>query len=896
MDNLGLNSAKNGGLKRHVSDFLIQNHFMLQETIDYSNGGKSEFFTKKDQTVIIDREICKKTEDGLFPYSLITNTQNKYMHLYKKVWRFLDEDVLEANFFLKFITFQNTCQNQEGFSVNKNITREDNLEMSPLEFYFEEKFTDVYGQDSVKFLNKEFCLNDENGNSYFLDYLIQTDNGPLAVEENGISYHHPQIIGKEKYRRQLQKQNTCSAWGIKLFRFSTEDCKIENRIQDSIKTYFGNDTSHFKQNGLLVDRKVKLYEHQENTLKNIQAERKKGTKTFLVVFPTASGKSKIIEEDIKTFSKGRNDFKALILAPNTNIISDWNERIDKNLASLKSKITVLTFSAIIRNYNNFSSEDFSYIVIDEAHHAVAPVLKRVIQYFTPDFLIGLTATDQRPDKKKLETIFGSYKTSLSLEEAMKKKIIATANVFRIETNIDLSRVRFNGKDYINADLEKSIRVTSRNDLIAQVVKEYFTSGKLQNAQGIVFCANTEHTKEMEKTLITYGINAKAYSSKEASHTQIMQDFKQKKIRFLCSCNMISEGWDYPELKILVMARPTLSKVLYLQQIGRGLRKTNLKENVFVIDVVDEYGAMANPCSMHSIFQNPYYIPFGDITNRSYKQGDFFTVDGITERIEKIEEVNISDFSQKYEGYFSCEQLAQDFFVSTETINNWIKTGKISPSTSFIFGSKKIHLFSPGDVKKYRAKLNIKIHDETTIFEDFFDFLDQRDYTFSYKMPFLLAFLKNMNQIGEAKIDDVLVDFTKFYKNRLSQNLELERKNCPFTKEYLSTKIKIKQNMLANPFEKFERKRFMYYSKDLSLISLNTSLFEKLDSKALAKIKLQMLEDLENYFRNLGGLHKNDSLINFAKTHSGDEYQIPAPTLLKVADSGNLSAKKGKKRK
>ena len=82
----------------------------------------------------------------------------------------------------------------------------------------------------------------------------------------------------------------------------------------------------------------------------------------------------------------------------------------------------------------------------------------------------------------------------------------------------------------------------------------------------------------------------------------MDDFKAGKLRFLCTCNMISEGWDYPSLKIIVMARPTLSKVLYLQQIGRGLRKTSLKENMFVIDVVDEYGAMVQPCSMHSIFK------------------------------------------------------------------------------------------------------------------------------------------------------------------------------------------------------------------------------------------------------------------------------------------------------
>lgn len=175
---------------------------------------------------------------------------------------------------------------------------------------------------------------------------------------------------------------------------------------------------------------------------------------------------------------------------------------------------------------------------------------------------------------------------------MEEGIVAQANVYRIKINIDLSHVRFNGKDYINADLEKSIRVTSRNELIVNVLKEYFCDGEMAKRQGIIFCVNTRHTVEMEKLLNEAGISAKSYTGQTKNADQIMSDFKDKKIRFLCACNMISEGWDYPELGILVMARLTLSKVLYLQQIGRGLRKTDAKKNVFVIDMVDEYGAMA----------------------------------------------------------------------------------------------------------------------------------------------------------------------------------------------------------------------------------------------------------------------------------------------------------------
>lgn len=290
----------------------------------------------------------------------------------------------------------------------------------------------------------------------------------------------------ERYRRQLQKQNTCTEWGIKLYRFSSEDCRFENRIEDDIKTFFGENTDEFEENGLLADRPVKLYEHQENTLEEIQKQRAAGINTFLVVFPTASGKSRIVEEDLRIFSRKNTEFHALIMAPNTNIIDDWRQRVKKSLSDLQEQIEICSFAYMMRNYQKYAQEKYNYIVVDEAHHAVSPVLKRVIQYFTPDFLIGLTATDQRPDKKKLETIFGNYKTGLSLVDAMKKKIVAEANVYRIETNLDLSHIRFNGKDYINADLEKSIRVKSRNELIAVVLHNYFRKEKLGSCRESCF--------------------------------------------------------------------------------------------------------------------------------------------------------------------------------------------------------------------------------------------------------------------------------------------------------------------------------------------------------------------------------------------------------------------------
>lgn len=817
-------------------------NYVLRETVTYPNGGVSRFYDDGVDMVIIDDEICScRDGEQIFPYTLITDKQNHYMKIYRRVFRFLgfDPETIEK------------ClhkSRQEVLHFTKKISeRGEHADSSPLELLFEQNFTDVYGMRALKYLQKEFRISDEDGNNYFLDYLVDTADSRVAIEENGIHYHHPQLIGIEGYRKQLRKQNTCALWGLKLYRFSTEDCRFKDRIEDDIRSYLGKDTSGFREAGLLLERKTELYEHQEISLAQIEERREKGIRAFLIVLPTAAGKSRIVEEDILKFAAGKEQFRALILAPNTNIIADWKERIENDLQPLQDRIDIKTYSYAVRHYHEKTRDYYSYIVVDEAHHAVAPMLKRVIQYYAPEFLVGLTATDQRPDKKRLEEIFGNYTTELSLKDAMEKGVVARANVYRIETNIDLSHVRFNGKDYVNADLEKSVRVTSRNELIVNVLKDYFTEGDAGKRQGIIFCINKAHTKEMARLLNAAGISAQDYSGDTKHPEKVMQEFKEHKIRFLCACDMISEGWDYPELGILVMARPTLSKVLYLQQIGRGLRRTSIKKNVFVIDVVDEYGAMVRPCSMHAIFGNSLYVPFGDITRQDYLPGQMIEIAGITERVERIVEVDIHTFEEKYGDYYSQEQLAREYFVNTGTITSWIRKGKITPTVEFPFGNKKISLFSPEDVEKYRKELNIQEHNDETVRDDFFAFLEERDYSLSYKMPFLLSFIDHMDTIGDAKIEDVLTDYIAFYQDRIDKGLPVDRPSCPYNAETLKDRKMIKSSMLTNPFEKFERKRFMYYSKDLGVISLNHALLAKMSEGDWERVKGQMREDLERYY-------------------------------------------------
>ena len=118
------------------------------------------------------------------------------------------------------------------------------------------------------------------------------------------------------------------------------------------------------------------------------------------------------------------------------------------------------------------------------------------------------------------------------------------------------------------------------------------------------------------------------------------------------------------------------------------------------------------------------------------------------------------------------------------------------------------------------------------------------------MPFLLSLIDNLNSIGEAEIDRVLDDYIAFYRDRLDRGLAADRASCPYTYEYLSDRKAVKKNMLANPFEKFERKRFMYYSKDLGKLALNTALFNSLSREDFDRIRNQMKEDLKEYYSSI----------------------------------------------
>ena len=820
-------------------DYLINRGYKLIDEIKYNTKYLSEIYELDDNIIIIDYNFDKENSvEYIFSYGNYCEVQNNYMLSYNRVLRFNYIDL--ESFITDFNLFNDdTFLNINNYSnQNRNEYYGDN---TFAEKSFEDIFVEAFGNDSYNYLHKEYPITDIYGNNYYIDYVVETNGGTLGFEANGVNYHHPLLIGKERYKTQLLKQNTMMYLGLKLYRYSSENILFKDKIIDNLRLIEKN--NHFLVKPVLTDnRSIKLYDHQEEVLSKLDVDRSSNINTQLIVLPTGSGKSQIILEDLKKNYIKDNIKHILILCPTIRIINDWKDRV--NVLN-DYTIDIVSYNKAYKDHLKYDRNYYDYIVFDEAHHALSNNNKMLLSYYTPKYLIGLTATDYRGDLQKLETIFGTYEVNLSIEEAINNNIISNIRCFRIKSNIDLSNIRFNGKDYNYSELEKSVIVDSRNLLIVNTILKYFSPQIDYFKQGIIFCVNKEHTIKLAKLLNENDIKAAAVYGGNKSNDIIFSNYTNKNIQFLCTCQLISEGWDSPQTEVVVMARPTLSKTLYVQQIGRGTRKYKGKECLYVIDIVDNYESKLVPWSFNALFKLSNYKPFMDVKGLPPLREDI-NILGLNEYEMKMEEVDIFTFEEKLKDYYSLEETARELYVGTNTLKKWYLKDNFA-SLTLTIGNRKVPYFNNDDIDKIRIVKNLKIHNDSTILEDFIDFIDENTLTFSFKLVFLLSCFKVVDNNGEIDLDLLLEEYRDYYISRYNNNLKIEKDSCVLTIDYLNDKVKMKRSMLDNPFEKFERKRFLYLSKDLNRICFNPILWSKLNDNIIVEIIDKENEFLKKYY-------------------------------------------------
>ena len=194
----------------------------------------SYVFEKNQVCIIVDSNICINTNQCIFDYSKYCEMQNKYMSKYDKLYRF---NYVGDNIFLKIEQWLMKSPDSIEIEDLGGWFDSSHTDNTPLEKTFEELFMEAYGDNATEFLKKEYAVSLNKGTNAFVDYVVETKNGNFAIEENGVKYHHPCLIGNVTYERQLEKQNTLNLYNFKVYRFSTQNLNCMNIKKKSWKKY-----------------------------------------------------------------------------------------------------------------------------------------------------------------------------------------------------------------------------------------------------------------------------------------------------------------------------------------------------------------------------------------------------------------------------------------------------------------------------------------------------------------------------------------------------------------------------------------------------------------------------------------------------------------------------------
>jgi superfamily II DNA or RNA helicase len=435
---------------------------------------------------------------------------------------------------------------------------------------------------------------DSTGRCRRIDFAYLEGGARLALEVNGETYHAEGIIPNDMFDDNLSRQNEILANGYKLIRFSYNQLLSpvwRSRVMSALRDFF----TQFAPS-LLGDTPVNPNPLQKIALEALDFYRsKKGWRRGVVVLPTGTGKTVLSALDIK-----RVDGRALFVVHRLDILKQSIDAYKKVWPT--ARVGILT-GEVRENENDcdilFASKDtlrqpyelqkftpttFGYIVIDEVHHGQSLSYKEILEFFKPRFMLGMTATPDRLDRKDIFELFDYQKVlEVSLQQAIDEGYLVPYDYFGLTDDIDYSKIRYQGNHYRVDDLERYLIVPKRNEAI---LREYLDKGEGNKAIG--FCASIKHAERMAEFFAAHGIAAAAVTSATPDRAEKIAAFRRNELAILFTVDLFNEGMDFPNVRVLLFLRPTESRTIFIQQLGRGLRLASGKDRVRILDFIGNY--------------------------------------------------------------------------------------------------------------------------------------------------------------------------------------------------------------------------------------------------------------------------------------------------------------------
>jgi superfamily II DNA or RNA helicase len=368
-----------------------------------------------------------------------------------------------------------------------------------------------------------------------------------------------------------------------------EDHLLLLKRKEKKNVWFTDDINYIKPNSM-----------QENALLSLKRHRQSGDNKALVIAATGSGKTYMSAFDVANF----NPEKMLFIVHREDILTAALNSFKKVITTSKDKkygklstnhkdfdadYLFSTNISLDRNIKKFSPDQFEYIIIDEAHHVGGETYKRILEYFNPKFLLGMTATPERGDAQDIyETFDNKVAINIRLRDALEQDLIVPFHYFGITDakGVDYSEIKM-------TDITEIARILQTNKRVEHVIEKMnFYGHEGDKRRGIGFCVSIAHAKFMTEEFNSRGIVSTYLTGKDKQNlrkeTIMRLESNSNSLEMIFTVDIFNEGIDIPSVNTILMLRPTQSPIIFIQQLGRGLRKHESKSFVTILDFIGNY--------------------------------------------------------------------------------------------------------------------------------------------------------------------------------------------------------------------------------------------------------------------------------------------------------------------
>lgn len=413
--------------------------------------------------------------------------------------------------------------------------------------------------------------------------------------------------------------------------------------------------------------------------------------------------------------------------------------------------------------NEYFAEDyFDYIVIDEFHHAVNEQYKRIVNYFKPKFMLGLTATPERMDGKNIyELCDYNVPYEISLKEAINKGILVPFHYYGIYDETDYSGLRLVKGRYDERELTE---IYSNSDKRFDLIYKYYMKYRSRRALG--FCCSRQHAEIMAKEFCKRGIPSVAvYSNADGEFSEdrdrAIEQLKHQEIKVIFSVDMFNEGLDIASLDTVMFLRPTESPTVFLQQLGRGLRTYKGKEYLNVLDFIGNYekaGKAPLLLGGEKSFSGKKAYDYSDIEYPDDCIVDFDM--RLIDLFKELDKKSLSVREQINREYYRVKELLDGkvptrmelfTYMDDEIYQYCVKHAKENPFRRYLDFLYDLHELSAEEEILY-----------TGIGREFISVIETTDMQKVYKMPILYSFYND----GEIRLavteEEVLEGWKQFF--------------------------------------------------------------------------------------------------------------------------------------